>query len=553
MEAERVALYEPIVRSVLPSPNPNRATPAMKYSSQLLIGPLALALAGSAGAQCLNMQYAPSAQTAGSAVSDLTAGDIDNDGDLDVLSADENAGVIRVLLNQGAAGFSQQVLHPGVVPSVLALGDVDSDGDLDLLIGFGSGMLWMQNDGSGQFSAAGTLAFPAGDTNSIALVFVDVNEDGKRDVVIGLNSHATTAGVSGGLWVALGDAAGGFQPLATHELPLRAVNITLADFNGDGHLDVAELGGYMFASTVSIASGIGDGTFVNNGQTFSAGIYAGGLASGDFDGDGDIDLATGFKYSLSIRMNDGAGNFTLAQSVSVGSYVKGIAAGDLDRDGDLDLLVTSGSASAIRLVTNDSSGHFSVTSSVPASIQCYSVLLADTSGDGFLDAWAGDVTSGQLFTGTSQCQDSTSSYCTAKTTSIGCTPSIAASGTPSASSGSGFVVRATGMISNKTCLLIYGVHGRASVPFQGGILCVGQPLKRGPVTSTLGNPPPDDCSGAPSIDMNLFAAGALGGSPLAELRAPGTKVDCQWWGRDPGFAAPNNTQLSDALEYLVGP
>ena len=194
-----------------------------------------------------------------------------------------------------------------------------------------------------------------------------------------------------------------------------------------------------------------------------------------------------------------------------------------------------------------------MTSSVPASIQCYSVLLADTSGDGFLDAWAGDVTSGQLFTGTSQCQDSTSSYCTAKTTSIGCTPSIAASGTPSASSGSGFVVRATGMISNKTCLLIYGVHGRASVPFQGGILCVGQPLKRGPVTSTLGNPPPNDCSGAPSIDMNLFAAGALGGSPLAELRAPGTKVDCQWWGRDPGFAAPNNTQLSDALEYLVGP
>jgi hypothetical protein len=109
------------------------------------------------------------------------------------------------------------------------------------------------------------------------------------------------------------------------------------------------------------------------------------------------------------------------------------------------------------------------------------------------------------------------------------------------------------MINNKSCLLFYGSTGPASTPFQGGFLCVNTPIRRTVGTTTGGNPPPNDCSGAPSFDMNLFAVGGAGGSPAAFLTVPGTTVNCQWWGRDPGFIAPNNTQLSNGLQYDVGP
>jgi len=144
------------------------------------------------------------------------------------------------------------------------------------------------------------------------------------------------------------------------------------------------------------------------------------------------------------------------------------------------------------------------------------------------------------------------SYCTAKLTSNGCVPAIASVGFPHPTS-SGFVVTATNMINNKSALLFYGTSGRAATPFQAGTLCVKSPVKRTPGTFTGGNPPPNDCSGSPQIDMNCFASGSCGGSPPAGLHTPGTVINCQWWGRDPGHLAPNNTQLSDGLEYTVAP
>ena len=140
-------------------------------------------------------------------------------------------------------------------------------------------------------------------------------------------------------------------------------------------------------------------------------------------------------------------------------------------------------------------------------------------------------------------------YCTAKVNSLGCTPVIAALGTPKASAVSGFVVIGTGVFNNNLGLLLIGTSGRNASAFQGGTLCVQTPIKRSPLVNSGGAPPPLNCSGWYEIDMNRYAAG----SPIRALRVVGTVVNCQWWGRDPGFAAPNNVMLSNGLEYVICP
>jgi hypothetical protein len=146
-------------------------------------------------------------------------------------------------------------------------------------------------------------------------------------------------------------------------------------------------------------------------------------------------------------------------------------------------------------------------------------------------------------------------YCgPSKLNSAGCQPAIHSAGAPSASASSGFTISCNQVINNKSGLLLYGSTGAIAVPFQGGTLCVNSPIHRTTGVNSGGNPPPtNDCSGNWAIDMNAFAANMLGGNPIPELRIPGTVVSAQWWGRDPGFPVPNNSQLSHGVQYFVCP
>jgi len=145
-------------------------------------------------------------------------------------------------------------------------------------------------------------------------------------------------------------------------------------------------------------------------------------------------------------------------------------------------------------------------------------------------------------------------YCTAKVNSLGCTPQIAGLGNASATSNNSFTVRALNLRNQVNGLLFYGVSGRDSAPFAGGTMCVAAPRMRAPLLNSTGNNPPTvDCSGFFLFDMNAFRGGWLGGSPAPFLSIPGTIVDCQYWARDPGFTPPNAAQLSNALEYEIGP
>ena len=151
----------------------------------------------------------------------------------------------------------------------------------------------------------------------------------------------------------------------------------------------------------------------------------------------------------------------------------------------------------------------------------------------------------------------TSNYCVGKINSQGCTPAVSATGFAHATAGSGpFIVQSVNERFNKPHLLLYS-QGQQAIAFFGGTLCVGggtginavrrtQTMTVGGVLST------PDCSGSYTIDMNAFAHGALGGSPQAYLLIQGTVVNCQIWGRDPGFPAGTNASLSDGLTYTVG-
>ena len=137
---------------------------------------------------------------------------------------------------------------------------------------------------------------------------------------------------------------------------------------------------------------------------------------------------------------------------------------------------------------------------------------------------------------------------------MGCIPAIFYTGQASATAPTGFAVYADTVRNNKSGLLIYSISGRAATPFQGGLLCVAAPVKRSIGLNSGGNAAPaNDCSGAYFIDMNEFGRGSLGGNPLLDLSIAGTVVQAQMWGRDQGFPAPDNTTLSDALEYTVCP
>ncbi len=146
-------------------------------------------------------------------------------------------------------------------------------------------------------------------------------------------------------------------------------------------------------------------------------------------------------------------------------------------------------------------------------------------------------------------------YCTPKVNSLGCLPAIAASGFSSGTSGSGFDVTCANVRNNKPGVLIYSNGGRLALPFLGGYLCVGGATPRRTIAlHSGGNPAPaEDCSGVYGLDMNAFAVGVLGGSPAPFLTVYGTTVDAQFWGRDPGFAAPDGSTLSGGLEFMVGP
>ncbi len=137
------------------------------------------------------------------------------------------------------------------------------------------------------------------------------------------------------------------------------------------------------------------------------------------------------------------------------------------------------------------------------------------------------------------------SYCTGKTNSLGCVPSVDFVGFASVSSSEPFDITCHSARNNKLGLFYYG-YAPTGTPFQGGTKCVATPTIRNPIQNSGGNATGDDCSGVYSYAMNAHIQ-----SGFDALLIVGANVFGQFWMRDP--QSPSTTGLSDGIRFAIAP
>ena len=135
-------------------------------------------------------------------------------------------------------------------------------------------------------------------------------------------------------------------------------------------------------------------------------------------------------------------------------------------------------------------------------------------------------------------------YCTPKINSLGCTPAIGFTGSPSMSGPDEFLVTASNVCNYRAGMLLWG-RAPASIPYQGGYLCVAAPRHRTYLQDSGGNMGVEDCSGSYEFQIGHAFLSATG-------LGIGDRIYAQFWCRDPG-SLPFASGFTDALEFPICP
>jgi len=350
----------------------------------------------------------------------VAAADINNDGKIDLVTADScdsncTTGLVSVLLGNGDGTFQTAVSYNagGIGTNAVALADVNGDGKLDLVVASNcasnnncnNGVVSvLLGNGDGTFQSAVTYNSSGEDTISIAIA--DVNGDSKPDLIVA-NNCANNNCNNGSVNVFLGNGDGTFQPAVAYNSGGQSANfVAVGDLNGDGKPDLAVANQCLSNSNcnngvVSVLLGNGDGTFNSAVNYTATGAYSNSIAIADLNGDGHPDLAVGSECnnpnqcsigSVSIFLGNGDGTFQAAVDyASGGEYAAGVALADINGDGKLDLLVANqidgngnwmdGSVAGVLLGNGD--GTFQPAASYSSGdVEGSSIVVADANGDG---------------------------------------------------------------------------------------------------------------------------------------------------------------------------
>jgi hypothetical protein len=336
---------------------------------------------------------------AGTAPAYIAMGDFNGDGRPDLAIANSGSNNLSVLLGTGNGGFSAASGSPfsvGYGPMSVGVGDFNRDGLADLAVAneTSNGIIVLLGSGSGAFTATPQSPFGTG-MRPDAVAIADFNGDGNADLVV---ANWADNNVS----VLLGNGNGGFTvaPGSPYSIGDGPVSLAVGDFNGDGNADLALAD--ATGNTVQILLGNGSGSFKPALIRFTANKPS-SVVVGDFNGNGKADVAytNSGSNNIAVLLGDGTGGFAPAPGspFAVGAQPSSVAVGDFNADGKPDLAVTNQGESDVTVLLGDGTGRFTPMSGspFPAGTAPTSVVVGDFNGDGRADlaiasAGSNDVT-----------------------------------------------------------------------------------------------------------------------------------------------------------------